>query len=91
MLAPFLAFIVFGGIGLFVGLGAKNPSSAIALASGALPISMFYAITSFLIGQVTPVYIILMTVYGFTTSAMMIPALSEFNISMGRQKSMDDD
>ena len=91
MLAPFLAFIVFGGIGLFIGLGSRNPSSAIALASGALPISMFYAITSFLIGQVTPVYIILVMVYGFTTSAMMIPAISEFNISMGRQKSFDDE
>ncbi len=91
MLAPFLAFIVFGGIGLFVGLGPKNPSSALALASAALPISMFYGITSFLIGQTTPVYIILVTVYGFTTAAMMIPALSEFNISMGRQKSFDDE
>lgn len=91
MLAPFLAFIVFGGIGLFVGLGPKNPSSALALASAALPISMFYGITSFLIGQTTPVYIILVTVYGFTTAAMMIPALTEFNISMGRQKSFDDE
>lgn len=91
MLAPFLAFIVFGGIGLFIGLGPKNPSSALALASAALPISMFYGITSFLIGQTTPVYIILVTVYGFTTAAMMIPALSEFNISMGRQKSFDDE
>ena len=91
MLAPFLAFIVLGGIGLFVGLGPKNPSSALALASAALPISMFYAITSFLIGQTTPVYLLLVTVYGFTTAAMMIPALSEFNISMGRQKSFDDE
>lgn len=91
MLAPFLAFIVFGGIGLFVGLGPRNPSSALALASAALPISMFYGITSFLIGQTTPVYIILVAVYGFTTAAMMIPALSEFNISMGRQKSFDDE
>lgn len=91
MLAPFLAFIVFGGIGLFVGLGSRNPSSALALASGALPISMFYGITSFLIGQTTPVYLILVAVYGFTTAAMMIPALSEFNISMGRQKSFDDE
>lgn len=91
MLAPFLAFIVFGGIGLFVGLGPRNPSSALALASAALPISMFYGITSFLIGQTTPVYIILVAVYGFTTAAMMIPALSEFNITMGRQKSFDDE
>ncbi|NIP68517.1 MAG: ABC transporter permease, partial [Planctomycetales bacterium] len=33
-LTPFLACIVGGGIGLYLALGSRNPSAAIALASG---------------------------------------------------------
>ena len=48
-LAPFLAFILGGGVGLYAALGAGNPSKAIAAASMLVPFATFYSITSFLL------------------------------------------
>ncbi len=83
-LAPFLAFILGGGVGLYVSLGYRNPSPAIAMASLALPFCTFYAIVSFLLGFNLPVFAVTAVAYGFTTAAMIIPALAEFDFAMGR-------
>ena len=83
-LQPFLAFMVGGAIGLYVTLGAKNPSNAIMLASFVLPIATFYAITSMLLGQYHLVFIAILAAYGFTTAAMLIPAVDEFDVATGR-------
>jgi ABC-type transport system involved in multi-copper enzyme maturation permease subunit len=85
-LAPFLAFIVGGGVGLFVTLGARNPSPAIGLASIVLPFATFFAITSFLLNQPLNVFLVTSFAYGLTIAAMMVPALSEFDFAMGRSK-----
>jgi ABC-type transport system involved in multi-copper enzyme maturation permease subunit len=90
-LPPFLAFIVGGGIGLYAAIGARNPSTAMALASGILPLTMFYAVTSLLLGRYLSVFLVLAVAYGFTTLAMMIPALGEYNIAMGRTKLTEDE
>jgi len=90
-LTPFLAFIVGGGVGLYVSLGYRNPSPAIALASGVLPLAMFFAITSLLLGRFFSVFIVMALTYGFTTTAMVMPALGEFNFAMGRSKSTADE
>jgi len=90
-LAPFLAFILGGGVGLYVSLGARNPSSAIAWSSLLLPFATFYAITSFLLGNYFAVCLVSVAVYGFTTCAMLMPAIGEFNIAMGRSKSGDEE
>jgi ABC-type transport system involved in multi-copper enzyme maturation permease subunit len=89
-LAPFLAFILGGGVGLYVALGSRNPSTAILLASLVLPFATFYAITSFLMEYTLAVFLVTAVAYGFTTAAMMIPALAEFDFAMGRN-SMDDE
>jgi ABC-type transport system involved in multi-copper enzyme maturation permease subunit len=83
-LMPFLAFIIGGGVGLFVSLGVRNPSPAIALASALLPFVTFYAIVSFLLDKPLEVFLATVLVYGFATAAMMIPALGAFDIAMGR-------
>ncbi|MGL6226891.1 MAG: ABC transporter permease [Thermoguttaceae bacterium] len=83
-LQPFLAFMVGGAIGLYVTLGAKNPSNAILLSSFILPIATFYAITSLLLGQYHLVFIAVIGAYGFTTLAMLIPAVDEFDVATGR-------
>jgi ABC-type Na+ efflux pump permease subunit len=89
-LTPFLAFIMGGSIGLYVSLGFRNPSSAIFWASLFLPIATFYAIVSFVLGdQELWVFFVVTAVYGFTTAAMMVPAISEFDIAMGRTKMAD--
>lgn len=85
-LAPFLAFILGGAVGLFATLGVRNPSAAIGWASVLLPFCTFYAITNFLMGRPMSVFLFTVGIYGFTTAAMLVPALSEFDIAMGRTK-----
>ena len=83
-LQPFIAFMVGGGIGLYLALGARNPSKAIALASFALPPATFYAATSFLLGKPLFVFVSVVSAYFFATLAMLIPAIDEFDVATGR-------
>ena len=83
-LQPFLAFMIGGGVGLYIALGLRNPSSAIALASFIAPPATFYAITSFLLGQSHWVFFAIAGAYAFATIAMLIPAIDEFDVATGR-------
>lgn len=83
-LGPFLAFILGGGVGLYVSLGIRNPSPAIAAASLCVPFATFYAIVSFLRDMPLAVFLVMTAAYGFTTAAMLIPAVYEFDVAMGR-------
>jgi ABC-type Na+ efflux pump permease subunit len=85
-LGPFLAFIVGGGVGIFVSLGIRNPSPAIGVASIILPIATFFAVTSFLIGHWSDVFLVTNAAYGFAIAAMLIPALSGFDVAIGRSR-----
>lgn len=68
---------------MFVALSANQPSKAIALASVIAPFFTFHAITSFLMENNLSVFLVTVCTYGFTTAAMLIPALSEFEFAMG--------
>ena len=83
-LPPFLIMILGGGAALFASLGWRNPSPAVTLASFALPVATFYGITQFLL-QIDNLWaaVVVTIGYGFTTAAMMVPALSEFDVSLG--------
>jgi ABC-type transport system involved in multi-copper enzyme maturation permease subunit len=83
-LTPFLAFMVGGGIGLYVALGIRNPSPAIQAAAFGCPFAIFYAITSLLLGYTLAVFLVVAFTFGFTTAAMLIPALFEFDVATGR-------
>jgi len=83
-LVPFSAFMIGGGMGLYITLGARNPSSAIATASFSLPIAVFYIITSMLLGKYLLVFVALCGAFGFTTAAMLIPSIAEFDVATGR-------
>ncbi len=85
-LTPFLACIVGGAIGLYVALGWNTPSPALVLASALLPLAMFYSITSLLLENYLSVILVVAFTYGFTTTAMVMPRLSEFLVSTGRSK-----
>ncbi len=85
-LTPFLAFVVGGSVGLFVTLGNRNSSSAIGWAALLLPFATFFAITNFLVDHIAAAFIVSAATYGFTTAAMLVPALYEFDIAMGRTK-----
>lgn len=90
-LAPFLAFILGGSVGLYVALGIRNPSAAIATVSLSLPIATFYAITSFFLGHTLNVFLMLAFFYGLAVAAMLVPAISAFDFAMGRTKVADDE
>lgn len=83
-LAPFFAFMVGGGAGLYAALGSRNPSSAIGWASIACPFATFYAITSFWHTDMLATFLACAATYGFTTAAMLIPAVYEFDVATGR-------
>ena len=67
----------------------RNPSPAIFVASLCVPFATFYAIVSFLIGNSLAVFIVMTAAYGFSTAAMLIPALFEFDVAMGRTTGSD--
>ena len=90
-LYPFLAFILGGSLGLYVTLGFRNPSPAIQAASLLLPLATFYCITSYLLHHFLAVFLVAVLSYGFTTAAMLMPAVYEFDIAMGRSKTAGED
>jgi ABC-type Na+ efflux pump permease subunit len=85
-LTPFVAFNLGGSIGLFVMLGYRNPSAAIGWASLLLPFATFFAITNFLVDHLAAAFLVAAFTYGFTTAAMLVPALYEFDVAMGRTR-----
>lgn len=83
-LAPFLAAIVGGAVGLYAALSARNPSPAIAWASALLPALTFVAITGFLQGNPLQVLLVTAAAYGFATLALLVPAIGAFDLLTGR-------
>jgi ABC-type transport system involved in multi-copper enzyme maturation permease subunit len=86
-LAPFLAVIVGGAVGLYAALSARNPSPAIGWASALLPALTFVGITSFLQGNSLQVLLVALVAYGFATVALLVPAIGAFDLLTGRSTS----
>ena len=80
----FSAFMLGGGTALYMALGRRLPSNAIALASGVAPIATFYVITSFLGKMFFASFFVTVVTYSFATAAMLIPAIDEFDVATGR-------
>ena len=83
-LAPFLAAIVGGAVGLYAALSARNPSPAIGWTSALLPALTFVAITGFLQGSSLQVFLVVLAAYGFGTLALLVPAIAAFDLLTGR-------
>lgn len=82
-LTPFLVFILGGSLGLWAALTHRTPSPALVFGSIVLPFLTFYALTSFLLAGSLGVALSIVFAYGFTTVAMIVPAVSEYNIALG--------
>ncbi len=82
-LVPFIVFILGGAIGLWASLTARNPSPALTLAAGVLPFCTFYAITGYLLGNTLGVALFVVVAYSFAAIAMLVPAVSEFDVALG--------
>lgn len=83
-LPSFLVFIVGGSLVLGAALTHRNPAPALWLSASVLPFCTFYAITCFLLGQTLGVCLSICAAYGFTVIAMLVPAVSEFDVALGR-------
>lgn len=83
-LAPFLAVIVGGAVGLYAALSTRNPSAAVAWAAALLPALTFVAITDFLQGGTLQVLFIIGAAYGFAVLALLVPAIGAFDQLTGR-------
>ena len=83
-LLSFMIFIGAGSVALFGSLGAKNPSRAIALVSLLTPFWTFYCIISLLHGDIMAAFLVSVGVYGFALMAMLVPAVGDFDIALGR-------
>ena len=70
--------------GPLCGLGGQKPVGGHRLASFLCPFATFYAITSFLLDYTFGVFLVTIIAYGFTTAAMLIPAIYEFDVATGR-------
>ena len=86
-IGAFILFIGVGSLGLGQSLTFRNPSPALWMAGGLLPVLTFYAITTFLLGGTLGVSLAIAAAYGFTTLAMLVPAVSEFDVALGRSTS----
>lgn len=85
----FAAFMLGGGVALFVALGSRNPSPAIGWASMLLPFFTFYVISSFIQGNFGAASLVTIATYGFATAALLIPAVYEFDVATGRTTARD--
>jgi len=83
-LLSFLIFIGAGSVALFASLGAKNPSRAIALVALLTPFWSFYCVISLLNRDVLAAFLFSVGIYGFALLAMLVPAVSDFDIALGR-------
>lgn len=88
----FIAFLVLGVGGLLYVLCGDRPSPALSLASTLLPIAMFYCVVNILIAKpgteesadpLVP-FLVLGAAFGFTIYAIILPLVTEFDVSIGR-------
>ena len=83
-LLSFLIFIGAGSVALFASLGSKNPSRAIALVALLTPFWSFYCVISLINHDVLAAFLFSIGIYGFALLAMLVPAVSDFDIALGR-------
>ncbi|HLJ12731.1 MAG TPA: ABC transporter permease [Planctomycetaceae bacterium] len=83
-ITSFLVFILGGSMGLWASLTHRNPSSALSAGAFILPFATFYSITGFLLGETLGPWLMVSFAYGFTVLAMLVPAVSEFDVALGR-------
>jgi ABC-type transport system involved in multi-copper enzyme maturation permease subunit len=88
----FLFFLAAGIGGLWWVLRSGRPSTALAVASSACPLGVFYCVMSLLIakpgseesGDPLMPFLVVFMAFGFTILAMLVPLLSEFDVALGR-------
>jgi ABC-type Na+ efflux pump permease subunit len=83
-LLSFLIFIGAGSVALFGSMGSRNPSQAIALVALLTPFWSFYCVISMINVQAMAAFLVSFGIYGFALLAMLVPAVGDFDIALGR-------
>jgi ABC-type transport system involved in multi-copper enzyme maturation permease subunit len=83
-LLSFMIFIGAGSVALYGSLGSRNPSQAITLVAILTPFWSFYCVISLINGDFMAAFLSCLFVYGFFLLAMLVPAVSDFDIALGR-------
>ena len=86
----FTGFIAGGSIGMFVALNWRYRSKAINLVALVTPVLTFVVITNFLLGHYGAVFVITAATYGFATAAMLIPAVTVFDVALGTSAAQEE-
>jgi ABC-type Na+ efflux pump permease subunit len=81
-LIAFFVFIAGGSIGMYVALNWRYRSWAMNWVALLTPFLTFVVITSFLLGNFGTVFLVTVATYGFATAAMLVPALSMFDVAV---------
>jgi hypothetical protein len=87
-LLSFLIFLGAGSVALFGSLGSRNPSRALAIVSILTPFWTFYCVISLINGDTAAAFLVSVGIYGFALLAMLVPAVSDFDIALGRSSAI---
>jgi hypothetical protein len=90
--ASFLFFLAAGIGGLWWVLNGERPSGALSLASWLEPLAVFYTAASLVVAKPgtgqsadpTMPALVIAIAFGFGVASMLVPLLSEFDVTMGR-------
>ena len=70
---------------MFASLGAKNPSSVRSrLVALLTPFWSFYCVISLMNRDILAAFIFSVGIYGFALLSMLVPAVGDFDIALGR-------
>lgn len=83
-LPAFAVFICGGSLALWSSLTHRVPSQALFWGAVTLPFLTYYAVVSFLLGDSLAAFAAITVTYGFTTVAILVPAISAFDVALGR-------
>jgi len=86
----FIGFIAGGSIGMYVALNWRYRSMAINIVAFFTPLLTFVVITNYLLGHYGAVFIVTALTYGFATAAMLVPAITVFDVAIGNSAAQDD-
>lgn len=95
-LASFIVFIFAGSVALYASLAARNPSGALALTAAMCPFLTWWCIVHLLPRGLHPGgdplggFVIVVLAYGFAILSMLVPAVSEFDIALGRTVAVEE-
>jgi len=81
--SAFFGFIAGGSVGMYVALNWRYRSWAINWVAALTPFFTFVVITSYLLGHFGTAFIVTVAIYGYATAAMLVPAVSMFDVALG--------